>query len=136
MTFYVTVTKKEPVRYLKASMQVRYWEDGIVNGQKDIEGKLIPFRNGDMWQIWINLKEGRIMDWPRGTTSNVHYKVCDAGSYSLVNTDLKTVIQIEGYVPSMLSPGKDGFGDYVIMDIDEEGMIANWKVDLKPFENK
>ena len=31
------------------------------------------------------------------------------------------------YVPAFLSPKEESYGDYIIMDIDENGKIDNWK---------
>ena len=42
--------------------------------------------------------------------------------------------EIDGYVPSMMCPEGDGYGDYVIMKVAEDGTIANWRVDLSEFE--
>ena len=45
------------------------------------------------------------------------------------------IISIDGYVPKMMSPKEEGYGDYVIMDVDCDGKIDNWKVDFSDFEN-
>jgi hypothetical protein len=34
-----------------------------------------------------------------------------------------------------MCPKENGYGDYVIMDIDREGKIANWKADLSDFQD-
>jgi hypothetical protein len=34
-----------------------------------------------------------------------------------------------------MCPKENGYGDYVIMDIDSEGKIINWKVDLSDFQD-
>ena len=39
----------------------------------------------------------------------------------------------DGYVPKTLSPKENGYGDYIIMDIDSEGKINNWKFDIDDF---
>ena len=44
------------------------------------------------------------------------------------------IASIDGYVPSIMCPEGEGYGDYVIMEIDGDGRIANWKVDLSEFE--
>ena len=37
----------------------------------------------------------------------------------------------DGYVPDFLCPADSGYGDYMIMDINEEGHIADWnKIDF------
>ena len=65
--------------------EVRYWEDATVNGVEDTDGALIPLRFGDCWMPIIELDTGRVRDWPEGTTADIHYKVCDAGEYELLD---------------------------------------------------
>lgn len=121
------------VKYLQAECGVRYWEDGEVNGVEDEDGSRIPCRQGDAWAPLIDLTEGRVLDWPEGVTASTHYKVCDNGRYTLLDADRNKVVEIDGYVPKMLSPGGVGYGDYVIMTIGPDGRIENWRVDLEPF---
>lgn len=120
---------------LKVDADVRYWEDATVNGVEDEDGTLIPFRVGDAWCPTFNIDEGTIENWPAGTTASIHYKVCDAGIYALIGEDGEMLIHKDGYVPSILSPGGDGYGDYIIMSIDAAGKIANWQPDLSYFED-
>lgn len=136
--------KSIPVKYLKARCGVRYWEDATVDGTEDADGSLIPCREGTAadndrlgggnWLPVIDLDEGRILDWPEGTTADVHYKVCDDGDYWLLDAARNEVKHIEGYVPAIMCPEGEGYGDYVIMKIDGAGRIANWKADLSDFE--
>lgn len=130
----VTVKKKVPVRYLRADMSVRYWEDGSVNGEPDNDGNLIPLRKDNRWVIVVDLDTGKIEGWPGGVTANVHYKVCDNGLYSLLDAGRAEVTGAADYVPSMLAPGGNGYGDYVILDIGPDGQIKGWKADLAYFE--
>jgi hypothetical protein len=123
-----------PVRFLRVEVGVRCWEDADVDGQSDDEGSLIPFRDGDIWKPTIDLEGGFVVDWPRGTTANIHYKVCDEGVYALLNDNGEQVRRIEGYVPKVMSPGGNGYGDYIIMSIDGDGSIENWHVTLDEFE--
>lgn len=122
---------------LKASLGVRYWEDGDVNGKADDERHpTIPLRQGAYWNIEIDLETGVIVDWPEGVTASVHYKVCDAGVYTLLDKDGTEIARIDGYVPSILYPEGNGYGDYVIMEIDGTGQIKSWKNDLSYFSNR
>ena len=114
------------ITHLKARIGVRYWEDSLVNGVEDTDGKLIPLRDGEYWCITIDIDTGIIQDWKIGTTANVHYKCCDDGDYSLIADDGCVVEYPKYYVPKILDLTEEGFGDYVIMDIDENGKIANW----------
>lgn len=133
MKFEMMVKKTFHAVQLLAEMQVRYWEDGMVNGVEDVDGELIPLRDGDMWRLAIDLETGYVENWPTGTTAKVHYKVCDAGVYTLVDEDGTLITDRNGYVPNMLGP--NGYGDYVILEIDEDGMIQNWNPDLSYFED-
>jgi hypothetical protein len=133
--FKVEVTHQ--VKYLLANCGVRYWEDGTVNGVQDNDDNpVMPLKEGDCWNVKIDLETGTIIDWPEGTTAETHYKVCDAGVYALLDGDSEIVTEIEGYVPTMMCPEGSGYGDYVIMKIDGSGKIANWKVDFEEFEKR
>ncbi len=131
----VPVSKDIPVKYLLADMDVRYWEDAKVNGvEDDNDNPKMPLKSGDAWIIRVDLETGQIADWPQGTTAETHYKICDAGIYSVLDAQMNEVAKIDGYVPSMLSPKDSGYGDYAIMDIDQNGFIQNFKADLSCFD--
>ena len=85
MKFDITVIKTFDVKYLAVNAEVRYWEDASVNGVEDQDGTLIPCRHGDSWRPTIEIDTGKIINWPNGTTANIHYKVCAAGSYALLD---------------------------------------------------
>lgn len=130
----VTRIEKVAVKYLKVEAGVRYWEDAAINGVADTEGKLTPCRAGDCWTPVIDLETGVIENWPVGTEASIHFKVCDSGRYTLLDADRNEVKAIDGYVPRIMSPGENGYGDYIIMDIDGAGKIGKWRVTLAEFE--
>jgi hypothetical protein len=109
-----------------------------VNGVVDEEGKLIPCREGEYWCPIIDIDTGIIQNWKQGVKADIHYKICDDGSYYLLDAEGNAVLSIEqDYVPSILSPKESGYGDYIIMDIDESGQIADWDgADLTGFVNE
>lgn len=127
----ILLQKKEvDVKYLLVDAGVRYWDDSSFNGVNDTEdGTLAPFKEGARWIILIDVDEGKIIGWNQGTTASIHYKVCDDGHYTCFNKDKEDLCGIETYVPSILCPQKNGYGDYIIMDIDENGIIKDWKAD-------
>lgn len=135
-TFEITVTRKETVqvRYLKVEAAVRYWEDAEVNGQVDEAGELIPCKKGKDWCPIIDLETGAIEGWPAGTIAKIHYKVCDEGRYALLDGERNEVVVKDGYVPDIMCPKDSGYGDYIIMDVGPDGVIANWTVDLSDFD--
>jgi hypothetical protein len=116
-------------RYLEVDAEVRYWEDATINGSEDSEGTLIPFKNGDLWQPVIDLQEGKIVDWPEGTTADIHYKVCDQGEYWLLNEQKQRIAKWSGYyVPdAFLCQGGSGYGDYIIMNVNADGSIKSYE---------
>lgn len=131
--FEQVMTRTVDATLLKVEAGVRYWEDGEVNSVKDEYGDLIPCRRGDAWCPIIEIDTGTIRDWPSGVEAEVHYKVCDAGTYSLIDVDGEVLKRLDGYVPSIMSPGGDGYGDYIIMSIDGSGRIEGWRADLDDF---
>lgn len=130
----VTIKQEVDVKTLQVEAGVRYWEDATVNGIEDVDGKLIPFKEGEIWKPEINIETGQIANWPEGTTADIHYKVCDNGTYILKDESGDEVTRNEGYVPSIMSPGGNGYGDYIVMKVNETGLIEGWKVDLSDFE--
>jgi hypothetical protein len=135
MKIKLKIEKEFDVMYLQAESGVRYWEDTTVNDQEDTQGDLIPCRNGDYWKPLININTGIIENWQIGKKADIHYKCCDDGTYRLLDQNKKEIISIDGYVPNMMCPKEDGYGDYVIMDVDSEGRIQKWKVDFSYFQN-
>lgn len=141
----------DKVRYLLVDAGVRYYEDATVDGNKDISvydmyesGKKNAFPNMPCveqikerptdnihtnhlrWRPIIDIKEGVITNWCKGVTAHAFYKVCDDGTYSLLDADKKVLYEVDSYVPDCLAIEDSGFGDYIDMVIDEDGKINNW----------
>lgn len=131
----ITVLKEVDLKTLHVEAGVRYWEDSTVNDQEETEDDpKIPFKEGELWKPVIDLETGYITNWPKGTKASVHYKVCDAGSYYIKDAEGNTVLSIvNDCVPSILCPSDNGYGDYIIMEINQDGKIANWEADLSDF---
>lgn len=135
MKLTTAVKQDVEVKYLRVRCGVRYWEDATVNGVRDDDGSRIPCRDGGgNWCPTIDLGTGKIENWPEGTTARLHYKVCDDGDYALLDSGRNVVKAIDGYVPSIMCPGGQGYGDYVIMTVGADGVIADWRADLSDFE--
>lgn len=117
------------VTHIEVDAGVRYWEDSTVNGnaEDDDEPKIFG-AEGDRWKVRINLDEGKIEDWPEGMTAEIHYKVCDDGIYWLTDGFGTRLLKREDYVPNdFLCHSENGFGDYIIMDVSEEGYIQGYQ---------
>ena len=130
----IKVKKEVEIKTLEVKAGVRYWGTAEVNGVDDEMGDLIPCRDDDYWCPIIDIETGIITNWIQGTTAEIHYKVCDDGSYYLKDENNETVLSIEeNYVPNILCPKENGYGDYIIMDIDESGQIQDWKINIDGF---
>lgn len=114
-------------KYLQACVGARYWEDATLNGVEDTD-KNMPCIDGDLWKPLINLETGIIENWIIGNTANIHYKSCDQNSFYLLDENKNVIGKIEDdYVINTMCPNDNGYGDYVIMQIDENGKILNFK---------
>lgn len=126
------VTINKPIDYDAVKMEVfasvRYWEDSEINGIEDTEdGDNIPCKNGENWCPVINIDTGIIENWEIGKTANIHYKVVDCCSFGIKDDKDEIIFKQENdYVPSILCPKECGYGDYIIMDISEDGIIQDW----------
>lgn len=134
MKIQINISKEFDAKYLRAKRGVRFWEDASVNGVEDTEdGGNIPCKEGDYWCPLIDIDAGQILNWEKGKTASIHYKVCDDGTYFLLDAEKNEIKEINGYVPDVMCPAGKGYGDYVIMEIDENGFIQNWKPNLDAF---
>lgn len=118
----------ENAKFIEVDAGVRYWEDAYINGKEDTIGE-IPLRNGEAWQPTIELATGRVLNWPEGVEADIHYKVCDAGQYWLLDADQRRIAKWSGfYVPNdFLCVGDNGYGDYIIFKIGADGKIVGWR---------
>ena len=117
MEVTIKVEKKVEIKKVKVQVAVRYDEEDIPND--------FPLRTGDIWNAVIDIDAGRVIDWSKGEKGNLEMKICDEGSYYLLDEDDNVVLSLEqDYVPNKLLPGE--YGDYLKLHIDENGLITNW----------
>jgi hypothetical protein len=113
----MTVVTQE-VAFVEVALPVSY-------GNEDMPADA-PFRIDDLWEAIIDVDTGTVIDWPQGETLEFRMKVCDQGSYILLDRDGNEIASIvENYVPNDLIPGR--YGDYVDLNISGTGKILNWK---------
>lgn len=147
----VTVLKpmQIEVKTIEVDTEVRYWEDTYVNGVEDIDfhstkgiGKpMIPcaeqvmdepdnciYSNHWRWRPIIDIDKGQILNWKQGVEACIHYKVCDGFSCSLKDDEGYEIHNYEGYVPNFMCPKDNGYGDYIIMEVNQEGFISDWDI--------
>ena len=136
MKIKLKVEKEFDAKYLQAEVGARYWEDATVNGVEDELGDLIPCRDGDYWKPLIELETGKIVNWEQGKTANIHYKSCDDNTFKLLDEKHEVIKSVDGYVISGMAINDNGYGDYVIMEVDAFGNIKDWEADLSDFEDE
>lgn len=119
MKTIVKIEQEIDIKYVKVHLPVRYDDEDMPYD--------FPLRSGDWWDALIDIDSGKIIDWPQGKTGDFYMKVCDKGSYYLLDANQKEIAKIEeDYVPNQLLPPNDGYGDYVCLVISEDGSITNW----------
>lgn len=112
---------------VRIEAEPRYPEDGHVNGEReDNDNPKMPFlvkdekaQDGWVWKLDINIKTGEVLGWPKDAKAEVHYKVCDGCGIKYAGREYYD------YVPVFLAIDDDGYGDYIILTI-EDGKIVNW----------
>lgn len=123
------IKKEFKVKYLEVVAGIKYAEDVSVNGEECNKLLDIPCYDAtnDCWRIIIDVETGVIINWESGKIASVDSKICGNGVYTLLDKKLKEIKTIKGYVLNCLAIGEDGHGDYIILNIDEDGKIKGWK---------
>ena len=86
-----------------------------------------------MWCPLIDIDSGKILNWVQGIKADIHYKSCDNNTFVLLDENKAEITTKEGYVIDMMCPEENGYGDYVIMHVDENGQIKNWQPSFDEF---
>lgn len=142
----ITIIEPSDVKYLKIDVGPRYWEDASIKIEEKWEDDIdyleqkkgttpkMPFAVKDetktyteyRWQITIDLENAKVLDWPQGVEARVFYKVCDDGTYYLLDADKNVLKKVDCYVPDILSYIENGFGDYIDIKIDGDGNLIGY----------
>lgn len=138
-------------KYLKVDAGVRYWDDAKVNGEYDTncedrenpggaptipcaeyvgEQHRVLYGENWRWRPIIDIETGQIINWKQGTTADIHYKVCDDFRCEILDEEKEVIASYEGYVPDVMCPDDEGYGDYIIMSVDGNGFIQGWNKKL------
>jgi hypothetical protein len=82
-------------------------------------------------QLEIDINTGKVLNWPKGISQSFHtIKIVDTGYYRILDENGKEIVSYKGYVPDCLGE----YGDYLEFDIDENGMIEDWRFDQSDFD--
>ena len=117
MKLKVKIEQEVEISTVHIEVAVRYEEEDIPND--------FPLRKDDLWIADVDIDTGRIKDWPIGKSGRLSMKVCDEGTYTLLDKTGKIIAtRAQDYVPNDLIPGE--YGDYIDLKIDAQGFITNW----------
>ena len=142
----VRIEKEFDIVTAECQVFARYWEDSEVDGVADDTRepkmpcvrllKLSPDHRVQMaWCPVIDLDRGCIVNWPVGCVAKIHYKSCDENRVVLRDRHGEVIKEYNGYVPDILDPHREGDGDYVVMEIDSNGYIADFDNDIDDILN-
>ena len=85
-----------------------------------------------MWSGIIDLKTHKLLNWkPEYGDLYLQAKICDSGTYFLLDKDKKVICKIAGYVPNGLVPDSDDCGDYIRLRINSDGTIERIDMDIE-----
>lgn len=107
------------------------FDDGLMSEFECDESLAPPMydEKTKLLEFWIDLRERKLKDWDESNGYlHVWAKVRDEGTYTLYDTDMKPLWQIQGYVPNALIPPYDmGFDDYLELTIEADGTLPEWQ---------
>ena len=138
----MTTQELQGARYLHIAIPYdREWDeyhlitfsDGVMEELETEEDFVIPNYDSEnkLMNFTIDLQEGRVVDWNRGEYIRLWGKVCDSGTYTLLDANRRPLWQITGYVPNKLVPPQEnGWGDYIELAIEADGRIADWPKEM------
>jgi len=119
--------RDEGLDLIRIEPELRYPEDGYINEERDDnDNPKMPFmvadekaQDGWVWKLEVNIKTGEVIGWPKEVKADVHYKVCDCCRIKYAGKEYYE------YVPNFLAINDRGYGDYIILTI-EDGKIVDW----------
>lgn len=103
---------------IRLTIPIRYDNDEVAED--------FPGRSGKSITLTIDLDTKKVRDWPKGREESIYLKVCDEGSYWLLDESGEIIASIEEYyAPNPSVPGD--YGDYVSLDVGADGTISGWR---------
>lgn len=123
---------------VKAFFPVRSPSYSLINGTPDDdENPQMPLMSKEVtideyWEyramnIEIDVPTGKVKDWTEGVIAELNIKVVDMGVYSLFNGEGRRIAHIENdYVPETFNIDDEGYGDYISLTIQADGVIKKW----------
>lgn len=100
-----------------------YSSDSFAGKQKDFP--LVT--ENERWEITIDLDKHILQEWKKEYgVCHVYAKIKDEGIYTLLDKNQNILCRLTGYVPNGVVPPKDGYGDYINFEIENNGDVLGW----------
>lgn len=117
-----TMAKPTEIEFdsIRVVAEMRYPDEDAPDGMFGLDGETLDITI----EVSDDGKTARIKGWT-GPAIGLHTKVCDCCSTYLMCRGFHVVEREDDYVPGFM-PG-DHYGDYLILDIDADGVITNWE---------
>ena len=120
------------VSTLEIDAHMRYLEDTTYScdgewvncNENDSE---CPCTEGHQWKPIIDVNTGQILNWSADRKFWVFGKVCDEFKCKVKGINDEVLIDYEGYVPNCMSINDKGYGDYIDMIVNPDGIIQDWE---------
>lgn len=95
---------------------------------EDVDSRIPLYdEENKQFDFTISLDDARICEWTHNSYLRLRAKVCDSGTYVLLDEEKKPILQIDGYVPDgIIPPLEYNWGDYVDLYISSDGKVVNW----------
>ena len=107
------------------------FDDGVMTELECDESFVPPMYNEEtkLLEFWVDLSVPKVKDWNESNGYlHIWAKVRDEGTYTLYDSEMNPIWQIQGYVPTaMIPPYEEGFGDYLELTINADGTLQQWK---------
>jgi hypothetical protein len=126
----MNVTINRPVNYEVKTIEVK-----VFIRNTELYSKLQcmnPYEG--YWCPIIDVDEGIITNWDINESVYVFLKVCDEFECTVKDASDAIVASYNGYVLNFMAITDEGYGDYIYLDVNEDGYIENWSFDEYDFK--
>lgn len=120
--------------YFRYPEDASYWDENDIEHECDNENPEIPCFDGHNWKPIIDINTGKILNWDKPYAAYVFGKICDEFCCKVKGINGEVLIDYEGYVPDCMAILSNGFGDYIDMMVNSDGIIQDWNFTQQDIE--
>ena len=106
------------------------FDDGLMTELECDDDFTPPMLNTEdlLLEVVVDLENRKVLNWNyEEGYLRMWAKVCDGGTYTLLDKNRTPLWQIDGYVPNkLIPPFEKGSGDYIELAVESDGTIRDW----------